>query len=75
MKQVFLLGALAVLCHSLNAQSAKVMLITGGHAFDTIPFFQLFNTLEGVDVQHFGQPEANQAIFTGKAGEFDIYSK
>jgi type 1 glutamine amidotransferase len=50
----------------------RVMLITGGHSYDTIPFFDMFDALEGIEYQHFGQPSANQAVANGMAEYFDV---
>ncbi|RIH66984.1 hypothetical protein D1164_00700 [Mariniphaga sediminis] len=57
---------------SLNARPVKIMLVTGGHSFDTLQFFQLFDSLEDVDYTHFPQPEANRAIARGEAQHFDV---
>ena len=48
------------------------MLITGGHAFDTIQFFQLFDKMEGIEYEHFSQPAANREIVQGTAEDFDV---
>ena len=56
----------------LKAQPIKVMLVTGGHAFDTIQFFQMFDALEGMEYEHFVQPKANAAIVNGVAENFDV---
>ena len=54
------------------AEPIKVMLVTGGHAYDTLQFFQMFDELEGIDYEHFEQPEANREIANGKAEDFDV---
>jgi len=48
------------------------MLVTGGHAFDTLQFFQLFDSFDDIDYEHFAQPEANAEIANGKANDFDV---
>ncbi len=55
-----------------EAQPVKIMLVTGGHAFDTIPFFQLFDSFENVNYEYFQQPFANQEIANGKARNYDV---
>jgi uncharacterized protein len=62
----------SLIIFNLNAQPVKIMLVTGGHSYDTIRFFQLFDALEGVEYEHFLQPEANHAIARGAAEDFDV---
>lgn len=64
--------AASLIIFTLNAQSVKIMLVTGGHAYDTIPFFQLFDAMEGVEYKHFAQPHANSAIAEGEAENYDV---
>jgi hypothetical protein len=49
----------------LQAQPIKVMLITGGHSFDTVQFFEMFDSFENIEYEHFQQPMANAAIVPG----------
>lgn len=56
----------------LKAQPIKIMLVTGGHSFDTLQFFQMFDALEGVEYEHFAQPRANAVIASGEADKFDV---
>ncbi|MFW5755769.1 MAG: ThuA domain-containing protein [Tangfeifania sp.] len=62
MKQFFLLVVFNFLFLLLNAQPVNVMLVTGGHSYDTIQFFQLFDSIENMEYDHFAQPEANKAL-------------
>lgn len=48
------------------------MVVTGGHAFDTVQFFQLFDSLEGIAYDHFNQPEANQFIASENTQTYDV---
>ena len=56
----------------LQAQPIKVMLITGGHSFDTVQFFEMFDAIETIEYKHFQQPKANAAIAAGRASDFDV---
>lgn len=56
----------------LNAQPIKIMLVTGGHSFDTLQFFELFDSLEGIEYEHFQQPKANQKLVQDQAEDFDV---
>ncbi|WP_167619283.1 ThuA domain-containing protein [Maribellus sediminis] len=72
MQKLLLLIALCVFSLSVKAETIKVMLVTGGHSFDTLQFFQLFDEFDGIEYEHFAQPEANRQIALGKADEFDV---
>ncbi len=54
------------------AQPVKIMLITGGHEYDTLQFFEMFDSLDGIEYEHFQQPEANQRLAKGLAKDFDV---
>lgn len=72
MKNLFLSFLLFFIVTAVYSQPVKVMLVTGGHSFDTVQFFQMFDKLEGVEYEHFQQPKANAAIAAGLAGKFDV---
>lgn len=57
---------------SVQSQPVKIMLVTGGHAFDTIQFFDMFDALPGIEYKHFQQPKANQGLVRNSADEFDV---
>ena len=48
------------------------MLVTGGHAYDTIQFFQMFDSMKSIDYVHFNQPMANQVLTGGEVEKFDV---
>lgn len=51
----------------------NILLVTKGHPFEREPFFEVFDTMEGVDWTHVEQPAA-QALFTVKqAAAYDAY--
>jgi uncharacterized protein len=72
MKLIFTLAACFLLFFSLNAQPVKIMLVTGGHSYDTLQFFQLFDSLEGIDYEHFNQPDANKALVEDAGKNYDV---
>lgn len=72
MKRIFLLFSAFFFIVFLKAQPVQVMLITGGHAYDTIHFLQLFDALDGIEYQEFEQPIANKTIANGLAENFDV---
>jgi uncharacterized protein len=50
----------------------KILLITGGHDFDTVEFYELFNSFTEFKTVSMSQPAANQFIASGNARTFDI---
>ncbi|WP_346859706.1 ThuA domain-containing protein [uncultured Draconibacterium sp.] len=72
MKRILFLSFLVLSVVLSKGQSTKIMLITGGHAFDTLQFFQMFDALPEIEYEHFEQPNANAEIANGKADDFDV---
>lgn len=55
-----------------SAQPVKIMLVTGGHAFDTVQFFEMFDALPGIEYDHFQQPKANNKLVKDFAKDYDV---
>ena len=55
-----------------GAGPVKILLVTGGHSYDTVQFFQMFDALQDIEYVHMQQPEANSAIASGKADDYDV---
>lgn len=72
MKLFLVCTVFLVLSSSLLAQTAKIMLVTGGHSYDTLQFLRMFDSLENISFEHFNQPLANQALVNGTAEGFDV---
>lgn len=72
MKKLILFFLFSSIISVICAQPIKIMLVTGGHSFDTVQFFQLFDQMDEVDYEHFAQPEANKAIADGRGEDFDV---
>jgi uncharacterized protein len=72
MKLFLTFAACLVFSFSMIAQPVKIMLVTGGHSYDTLQFVQMFRSFPGIEYEHFNQPEANQAIINGVAEEYDV---
>jgi uncharacterized protein len=64
------LSSLLVQC-TTPIKTKNVLIVAGGHRFDTLTFFSLFKNLEGVIVDTAMQPAANQLIAQGKADKYD----
>ncbi|MCF8381727.1 MAG: ThuA domain-containing protein [Bacteroidales bacterium] len=60
-------------CSSLHNPKKKVLVITGGHSFDTTDFFNFFMNLENYEVDSVSQPSANQLLGTVKGQSYDAY--
>ena len=72
MRQIWLLTTFLFFILFTQAQPIKIMLVTGGHSYDTIQFFDMFDDLEGIEYQHFQQPKANQKLVKDLAEDFDV---
>jgi uncharacterized protein len=72
MRPILTIVVASLIIFNLNAQSVKIMLVTGGHSYDTIQFFRLFDALEGIEYDHFLQPEANRKLAQGAGENYDV---
>lgn len=72
MKRFFLFFIFFISVIILNAQPIKIMVVTGGHSYDTIQFFEMFDALTGIEYEHFQQPKANQKLVKDLAEDFDV---
>ena len=72
MKQILCLAIILTMVFSLKSQPVKVMLITGGHSYDTVHFLNLFDSLGDIEYAHFNQPHANQQLAGNGAEGFDV---
>lgn len=50
----------------------SVLVITGGHAFDTTEFFAAFSNLEGVHFDSVSQPEAMNLLGSDRVLDYDV---
>lgn len=53
------------------SDKSEILLVTGGHAFDTTEFFSLFPSDNGISVDTVSQPFANLLIENNKAEKWD----
>ena len=72
MKRISLLFILLISIIILQAQPIKIMVVTGGHAYDTLQFFEMFDALAGIEYEHFQQPKANLKLVKDNAADFDV---
>lgn len=59
-------------CLGVQAKKINVLLVTGGHGFDTIQFFQMFDGIKEISYKSVWQPEANKMIALNEAGKYDL---
>ena len=50
----------------------KVLIVTGGHDYDTLEFLEVFRSIEGIEFDTLVQPHANQVIAGGGAKQYDV---
>ncbi len=72
MKRIVLFFLILLAFNVGKSQSIKIMLVTGGHAFDTLQFLQMFDAMEGIEYDHFTQPEANQKLVKDLAEDYNV---
>ncbi len=70
-------GLILILCFLMSCQvknnsKTRILLITGGHHFDTSEFFDLFADLSNYSIDTLSQPYANSLIGSGKADVYDV---
>jgi type 1 glutamine amidotransferase len=52
-----------------KAGDKNILVVTGGHAYDTTEFFEMFDSMEGLDYEHALKPDVWKLLEEGK--EFD----
>lgn len=68
------LGIILFLLSSCVQQAdvaSKILIISGGHSFDTLDFYKVFDRIEGFEYDTISQPEANRLISRGGALKYD----
>jgi type 1 glutamine amidotransferase len=51
----------------------SVMVVTGGHSFDTLEFIEMFESIPGITFDTVFQPRANSMIASGEAENYDLF--
>ena len=60
-------------CKSSNDNSLQVLVITGGHSYDTAEFVKIFETFENLEFDTILQPRANDLLTTEDANRYDVF--
>ena len=50
----------------------QVLIVAGGHDFDTLEFFETFRNLEGIETDSVFYPEAKEILSSGKIETYDV---
>ena len=56
---------------TIPTPATRVLLITGGHGFDTEPFFAMFDAMEGITIEKAEMPAARDLLKPGLQEEYD----
>jgi type 1 glutamine amidotransferase len=70
---IILILALITGCAEGFNKKPRILLITGGHDFDTASFYNLFTSMKEFEVDTLSQPFANTMIESGKAKDYDVF--
>jgi uncharacterized protein len=71
--KVRLLTVLIMLCFQFSsAQSTSVLVVAGGHSFDTVSFFNLLEKIPGIGYDFMLQPEANRFLTEHEDNSYDL---
>jgi uncharacterized protein len=55
-----------------SAQSISVLVVAGGHSFDTVSFFNMLDKIPGVGYDFMLQPEANRFLAENEDNSYDV---
>lgn len=58
-------------CNGFKSNKPGILVITGGHSYDTTEFFNFFLNLENYDVDTISQPQANQFLGSGNGHDYE----
>ncbi len=70
-RNLILLTAI-ILLTACSKNPVSVLLVTGGHNFDTLEFFQLFRSMEEFAFDSVSHPEAMELLSSGKRDFYDL---
>ncbi len=67
---ILLAGSLSLISCS---KKTHVLVVAGGHSFDTTEFVDMFNSFAGISFDTLMQPKANRWIASGNADQYDVF--
>jgi uncharacterized protein len=75
MKKLILIASLSFLiisCMQPRKSDLAILVVAGGHGYDTLAFQQTFEGLQGMVTEFVMQPEANRMISAGETDDYDV---
>jgi len=69
---VLILGSASEMAIEPKTNELSVMVVAGGHAFDTVEFVDMLTSIADLSFDIIIQPNANQMIATGEAEKYDV---
>jgi uncharacterized protein len=73
MKYFAILLITLIACANPKTESKmNVLVIAGGHSFDTLAFYSVFDEMQGLTIETAIQPEANRIIASADADKYDV---
>jgi len=71
MRSLLYLWILLITASSCS-KSPDLLVITGGHAYDTTEFVEMFNSLEGISFDSVSYPAARELLCSSNVGKYDL---
>jgi type 1 glutamine amidotransferase len=59
-------------CNINTGKQLNVMVVAGGHSFDTTEFVEMFSAMDEITFDTVMQPRANRMIAAGETGQYDV---
>ncbi len=72
MKVIWLIVSLFFSVQMLPAQNYSILVVAGGHSFDTLSFMSIFDEMGGIGYDFLLQPEANRALINLEDHTYDV---
>ena len=71
-KLIFTLGAALMVLTAAAQPKINLLVVTGGHKFDTTEFFSMFDNMKNLTYTHMGQPEVQKILNTNDSKPYDV---
>ena len=69
---IFFLSLSGSGCNTIIKPKLSLMVVAGGHGFDTLEFIEMFSDFSNFTFDTVMQPRANRMIAEGKADKYDV---
>lgn len=68
---LILLTVILSVNHSFSSNKQKILIVTGGHSFDRVPFFHMFDSFKNISYKELVHPGALGQLLTIELASFD----